>query len=567
MGPIMTITKDSLFAPPILPEIRTNPQAENGFDWPIPENANIAELCCDRWARCQPQRIALCYVDKQGAHHDWSYGALHQAACNLAAYFSQLGITAGDRVALLLSQSPEALITHFACYRIGAIALPLFTLFGIDALHYRLTDSGAKLLVTDPSQTDKISALDGQLTELKHLLVCDSIAGETLSAGTLNAELFDAAIAEPVAPQDWPAIASADTPAMMIYTSGTTGPPKGALHAHRFLLGHLPNIEISHNGLGQPGDKGWTPADWAWIGGLMDLALPCLYYGVPLAAMRFAKFDAKQAFAFIAEHQIRNMFLPPTALKLMRLAEREHGLPQGISIRSIASGGEALPEAIISWAKQVLQVDINEIYGQTECNLVICSQRPQHPLPEGAMGRATHGHQVAILDADNTICPPDSLGEIAVKTPDPVMMLGYWGQPEKTQQKITDGWLRTGDMGRMDKDGIFTFVARDDDVITSAGYRIGPSEIENCLMQHPRVQLAAVIGLPDAIRTESVTACIVPDQHDKLQELEEALKTLVKMRLSPHLMPRSFVWRQSLPLTATGKIMRQKLRSILAQNP
>ena len=147
------------------------------------------------------------------------------------------------------------------------------------------------------------------------------------------------------------------------------------------------------------------------------------------------------------------------------------------------------------------------------------------------------------------------------------MMLGYWGQPEKTQQKITDGWLRTGDMGRMDKDGIFTFVARDDDVITSAGYRIGPSEIENCLMQHPRVQLAAVIGLPDAIRTESVTACIVPDQHDKLQELEEALKTLVKMRLSPHLMPRSFVWRQSLPLTATGKIMRQKLRSILAQNP
>ena len=183
------------------------------------------------------------------------------------------------------------------------------------------------------------------------------------------------------------------------------------------------------------------------------------------------------------------------------------------------------------------------------------------------MGRATHGHQVAILDADNTICPPNSLGEIAIKTPDPVMMLGYWRQPEKTQEKITGGWLRTGDMGRMDKDGIFTFVARDDDVITSAGYRIGPSEIENCLMQHPRVQLAAVIGLPDAVRTEIVTACIIPDQHDKLEALEEALRTLVKRRLSPHLVPRNFVWRQSLPLTATGKIMRKKLRSILAQNP
>lgn len=563
----MTLTKDSLFAPPILPEIIPNPQAENGFDWPIPENANIAELCCDRWARTQPQRIALTYIDKDGARHDWSYGALHQAACNLAAYFSQLGITAGDRVALLLSQSPEALITHFACYRIGAIALPLFTLFGVDALQYRLADSGAKLLVTDPTQTDKITTLDGQLPELKHLLVCGGATGETRSASSLKPVSFETAIAEPATPQDWPAIASADMPAMMIYTSGTTGSPKGALHAHRFLLGHLPNIEISHNGLGQPGDKGWTPADWAWIGGLMDLALPCLYYGVPLVAMRFVKFDAKQAFAFIAEHQIRNMFLPPTALKLMRLAEREHGLPEGVSIRSIASGGEALPEAIISWAKQILHVDINEIYGQTECNLVICSQRPQYPLPEGAMGRATHGHQVAILDADNTICPPDSLGEIAIKTPDPVMMLGYWRQPEKTQEKVTGGWLRTGDMGRMDKDGIFTFVARDDDVITSAGYRIGPSEIENCLMQHPRVQLAAVIGLPDAVRTEIVTACIIPDQHDKLEVLEEALRILVKKRLSPHLVPRNFVWRQTLPLTATGKIMRKKLRSILAQNP
>lgn len=563
----MTLTKDSLFAPPILPEIIPNPQAENGFDWPIPENANIAELCCDRWARTQPQRIALTYIDKDGARHDWSYGALHQAACNLAAYFSQIGITAGDRVALLLSQSPEALITHFACYRIGAIALPLFTLFGVDALQYRLADSGAKLLVTDLTQTDKITALDCQLPELKHLLVCDGATGETRSASSLNPVSFETAIAEPAAPQDWPAIASADMPAMMIYTSGTTGAPKGALHAHRFLLGHLPNIEISHNGLGQPGDKGWTPADWAWIGGLMDLALPCLYYGVPLVAMRFVKFDAKQAFAFIAEHQIQNMFLPPTALKLMRLAEREHGLPEGVSIRSIASGGEALPEAIISWAKQILHVDINEIYGQTECNLVICSQRPQHSLPEGTMGRATHGHQVAILDADNNICPPDSLGEIAIKTPDPVMMLGYWRQPEKTQEKITGGWLRTGDMGRMDKDGIFTFVARDDDVITSAGYRIGPSEIENCLMQHPRVQLAAVIGLPDAVRTEIVTACIIPDQHDKLEVLEEALRILVKKRLSPHLVPRNFVWRQTLPLTATGKIMRKKLRSILAQNP
>jgi acetyl-CoA synthetase len=155
------------------------------------------------------------------------------------------------------------------------------------------------------------------------------------------------------------------------------------------------------------------------------------------------------------------------------------------------------------------------------------------------------------------------LGEIAVKTPDPVMMLGYWGQHEKTAEKISGGWLRTGDMGCMDKDGIFTFIARKDDVITSAGYRVGPSEIENCLMQHPRVQLAAVLGLPDSIRTEIITACIVPDQHERLETLEEELKRLVKNRLSPHLMPRRFVWQHTLPLTATGKIMRRQLRGAL----
>ena len=563
----MTLNENSLFAPPILPEITYNPDAPNGFDWPIPENANMAELCCDRWSRVQLERVALAHFNEDGQSRDWCYRELHQASCNLAAYLSQLGITSGDRIALLLSQSPEALITHFACYRIGAIALPLFTLFGVDALQFRLADSGAKLLVTDTSQIDKIANLEGQLPALAHVLICgrenDREIDSDNALPSMKTERFEAATRKQATLEDWPAIAHKDAPAMMIYTSGTTGAPKGALHAHRFLLGHLPNVEISHNGLGHKHDKGWTPADWAWIGGLMDLAMPCLYYGVPLVAMRFVKFDASKAFAFIAKHQIRNMFLPPTALKLMRFAEAEHGLPKGVSIRSIASGGEALPEAVVSWAKQRLGVDINEIYGQTECNLVISSQRPHNRLPEGAMGTAVHGHQVAILDTNNKPCPPGILGEIAVKTPDPVMMLGYWGQPEKTAEKISDGWLRTGDMGSMDKDGMFTFIARDDDVITSAGYRVGPSEIENCLMQHPRVQLAAVIGLPDPIRTEIITACIVPDQHERLEALEEDLKKLVKNRLSPHLIPKRFVWQETLPLTATGKIMRRHLRGAL----
>ena len=557
------IGPDTLFAPSVLSQISGGTADDRPAVWPLPDRFNIADMCCDRWAKAQPDRLAL--IEARDTHEvrHWSYADLFQAANQLAHYLRAQNITDGDRIAVLLPQGPEVLIAHFAAYRIGAVLLPLFTLFGPDALHYRLSDSGAKLVITDSDSLDKLAPLSGTLPNLSEILVCGRTNDEPTTQGTVTVRSFWAEVNQ-MPKTEIAAVSGADDPAMLIYTSGTTGHPKGALQAHRFLMGHLPNIEISHQGFPQTGDKGWTPADWAWIGGLMDLALPCLYYGVPLVSYRQTKFDPEQTFQFIAEHQIKNMFLPPTALKLMRRYELTADDLPDMAVRTIASGGEALGASLLDWARRVLAVEINEIYGQTECNLVICTARPTGlPVPDGAMGQAVPGHQVCILGPDGCPAEPGTIGEIAVKAPDPVMFLRYWNKPEETAKKIKQGWLLTGDLGCQDENGFFTFISRDDDVITSSGYRIGPAEIENCLMQHASVSLAAVIGLPDAIRTEAVTACIVPATGSGSDKLADTLKQHVRERLSAHLVPRRIIWMDQLPLTATGKIRRKALRESL----
>ena len=557
------IRPDTLFAPSVLSQISNKIADDGPATWPLPDRFNIADMCCDRWAKAQPHRLALIEAkDNEEARH-WSYAELYQAANQLAHYLRAQNIAEGDRIAVLLPQGPEVLIAHFAAYRIGAILLPLFTLFGPDALHYRLSDSGAKLVITDTDSLEKLAPLSATLPNLSGILVCGQPEDRPKTQEAVAIQPFWPELNQ-MPTTEIAAISGADDPAMLIYTSGTTGYPKGALQAHRFLMGHLPNIEISHQGFPQAGDKGWTPADWAWIGGLMDLALPCLYYGVPLVSYRQTKFDPEHTFRFIAQHQIKNMFLPPTALKLMRQHElTTNNLPK-MTVRTIASGGEALGASLLDWARRVLAVEINEIYGQTECNLVICTSRPTGlPVPDGAMGQAVPGHQVCILGPDGRPADPGITGEIAVKAPDPVMFLRYWNKPEETAKKIKQGWLLTGDLGCQDENGFFTFIARDDDVITSSGYRIGPAEIENCLMQHEAVSIAAVIGLPDDIRTEAVTACIVPASGTGSDKLAETLKQYVRKRLSAHLVPRHIIWRDQLPLTATGKIRRKDLRESL----
>lgn len=517
-----------------------------GFRWPRLDRYNIAEAVSDRWARSDPDRLALVEL-RDGRRRDWRHGELARTSRRLANAFAAYGIGRGDRVAVLLPQSPETLLTHLAAYRLGAIAVPLFTLFGPDGLRFRLADAGVKAVVTDAANLPKLAGMTADLPDLTAIFAID-----TREAGALGfwEELGRASDAHPIA------ATGPDDPAFLCYTSGTTGPPKGALHGHRVLMGHLPGVQLAHEGLGLPGDLIWTPADWAWMGGLTNVLLPALEAGVPVVAHRMAKFDPERAAALMADLGVRNAFLPPTALKLMRQA----GVARAPGLRSVASAGEPLGAELLDWGRGVFGRDINEFYGQTECNAMIGNCAAIQPVRPGSAGRAVPGHQVAILDGEGRPCASGEMGEIAVRAPDPVMFLGYWNRPDKTAEKVRDGWLLTGDEGRMDEAGYVHFSARADDVITSAGYRIGPSEIEDCLTGHPDVALAAVVGVPDPIRTESVKAFVVLREGAAETGLADVLTARVRRLVSPHVAPREVAFVQSLPMTDTGKIQRRVLR-------
>lgn len=497
-----------------------------GFRWDIPLRLNMADQACFDWAAREPDRVAII----EHGNATLTYAALAARTRTLAAHLARAGVGQGDRVGVLRSQDGWCAAAHLAVWALGAISVPLFKLFGPDALGVRLSDSGAAHVVTD-----------------------------TEGAAMLTPFAVQAHIPEALDPPDAPptcARTGPDDPAILIYTSGTTGAPKGALHGHRVLTGHLPGVIVSHDMLGQGGDCLWTPADWAWIGGLFDVLMPGLALGVPVVAARMPKFTPDGAAQIIAATGARNIFFPPTALKLLRAAD------QRISgLRSVASGGEPLGAEMLDWGRTALGVTINEFYGQTECNMVASSCAALFPARPGCIGRAVPGFDVAVIDPDGQ--PADGEGDIAIRHGAASMMLRYWNRPEATMEKFRGDWLLTGDRGVIES-GYIRFVGRDDDVITSAGYRIGPAEIEDCLLRHPSVAMAAVIGLPDPDRTEAVTAIILPAPGIMPDDaLAQALRDHVATRLSRHLVPRAVLFRDALPMTVTGKIMRRSLRDAL----
>jgi acetyl-CoA synthetase len=523
------------------------------FAWQVPEHYNIGVDVCDKWAD-GTGRLALIYEQADGHQTRYTFDDIRALSNRLANSLTAQGVAIGDRVGILLPQAPETAVAHVAAYKLGAIAVPLFTLFGVDALEYRLGNCGAAALVTDREGLAKIRPVRDRLPALKTVYCIDgAVDGEALD---FHAELA----ASPLA--FTPRHTSADDPAVIIYTSGTTGKPKGALHAHRVLLGHLPGVEMSHNFFPDGASLMWTPADWAWIGGLLDVLMPSWHHGVPVLARRFEKFEASAAVELMARHKVTHTFLPPTALKLMRGKVDESARPT-LSLRSVASGGESLGEELIDWGRRVFGVTINEFYGQTECNMTVSSCSALFAPQVGAIGKAVPGHAVAIVDERGMPVPAGVEGNIGVRAPDPVMFLGYWNNPDATREKFAGEYLLTGDMGTCDEDGFIRFVGRNDDVITSAGYRIGPGPIEDCLMGHPAVRMAVVVGMPDAIRTEIVKAFIVLDDGVTGDEaLVREIQAHVRTRLAAHEYPREIAFVSSLPMTATGKIIRKELRQL-----
>jgi acetyl-CoA synthetase len=530
------------------------------FRWAVPARFNLAHSCIERHP---PHAPALLVDDDDGAPRTYTFGELDALAARLANALIGLGVELGDRVGLMVPQGVEVVSTHMACYKAGFVTMPMSVLFGPDAVSYRLEHAQTRALVIYEEGLERFAELLYEMPDLRAVIVVGGrdAAGRNRATGP-KFVAFEDALAD-ASPDLRARDTEAEEPCLLLYTSGTTGNPKGVLHMQQWVLGNMPGVRFSHNFFPRGDDRFWTPADWAWGGGIIDALLPTLLCGRTLVASS-RKFDPDWAYTLLGRHQIRNSFLPPTALKRMRQA----GAPPGdVKMRTIACGGEALGEALLGWTEEHLGVVINEFYGQTEANLWVGNCAKRWPIRPGSMGRPYPGFDVEIHDVDaHEPVAAGETGEIVLKLPSPTSFREYWREPEKTAEKTRGGWLRSGDLARFDEDGYLWFEGRTDDQIGSAGYRIGPTEIEECLLAHPAVAMSAVIGAPDEVRGEVVMAFVVPSEGTEPDaELTRELQDHVKHRLAFYQYPREIRFVSELPMTTTGKIMRRKLREQVKQ--
>jgi len=547
------------------------------FRWRVPRTFNLAEVCARRWARSTPQAVAIRWERDDGRAGAVTYGELQRDANRLAHALHRLGVARGDRVAIVMPQRVETAVAHLAVYQLGAVAMPLSMLFGPDALEYRLRDSAAAVAIVDETAIANLLAVRAQCPALKHVVAVGSAQGsgdaDYPALLARESDAFDAVATR------------ADDAAVLIYTSGTTGPPKGALVPHRAMLGNLSGFVCSQNWFPHTADGSpsvfWSPADWAWTGGLWDALLPTLYFGREIVAFQ-GRFAPERAFELMQRHRVTHTFLFPTALKAMMKAvpDPRRAYPE-LALQAVMSAGEAVGDAVFAYGRDALGVPINEMFGQTEINYVVgnCGRwrsadgrwHPGWPQRAGSMGRAYPGHRVAVIDDEGLECPPGTPGDVAVHRrdvhgdADPVFFLGYWGNEKATRSKFTgdpaDSWCRTGDTAVMDEQGYLWYQGRSDDVFKAAGYRIGPSEVENCLVKHPAVANAAVVPKPDAERGAIVKAYVVlAPGYAGDDALVEQLQRHVRGQLAPYEYPKEIEFIDALPMTTTGKVQRRVLR-------
>ncbi|HJV60552.1 MAG TPA: AMP-binding protein [Albitalea sp.] len=560
------------------------------FRWLVPAQFNIAQACCARWARDAPTAVAVRYEHERGGAVSRTYAELQHDANRLANVLRGLGVGRGDRVAIVMPQRFETAVANMAVFQLGAVAMPLSMLFGPEALEYRLNHGEAHVAIVDESGIDNLLAARAACPGLRHLLAVGGASGR----GDLD---WLAAMA--AADGRFTAVATkADEAAVLIYTSGTTGPPKGALIPHRALIGNLSGFVCSQNWFGfadhsgplppGKGERGkgvvnngppaqsasdqvfWSPADWAWTGGLMDALLPTLYFGRTIVAYQ-GRFAPEKAFELMQRYRVTHTFLFPTALKAMMKAVPEPRRHYQLRLRAIMSAGEAVGDAVFAYCQRQLGVTVNEMFGQTEINYVVGNCAARWPARPGSMGRPYPGHRVAVIDDAGRECPRGTPGDVAVHRrdihghPDPVFFLGYWKNDDATRAKYTgdpaDSWCRTGDTAVMDADGYLWYQGRGDDVFKAAGYRIGPSEIENCLVKHAAVANAAVVPKPDAERGAVVKAYVVlAPGFEGDAALVDELQRHVRGKLAPYEYPKEIEFIAALPMTTTGKVQRRVLR-------
>jgi acetyl-CoA synthetase len=547
----------------------------SGFRWLVPEHFNIAEVCCARWAR-RPDAIRRTAIRAHGAspgNEFLSYLELQVRANALSHLLAGLGVRRGDRVAIVMPQRFETAIAYMAVFQLGAVAMPLSMLFGPEALEYRLQDSEAVIAICDESSIANVLGVRAQCPALRTLI--------GVGAAALQADVdYEAGLAQQKRHFE-PVKTLADDGAVLIYTSGTTGPPKGAFIPHRALIGNLPGFVCSQNWFGFDGRNNadshavfWSPADWAWTGGLMDALLPTLYFGRPIVAWN-GRFSPELAFELMQEHGVTHTFLFPTALKAMMKAFPQPQDKFKLKLEGMMSAGEAVGDAVFGYCRDHLGVIVNEMFGQTEINYVVgnCSMNGRTeggigwPARAGSMGRPYPGHRVAVIDDVGNECAAGIPGDVAVNRydvhghPDPIFFIGYWKNENATRGKYTGDWCRTGDLATRDNEGYLWYQGRADDVFKAAGYRIGPSEIENCLVKHPAVVNAAVVPKPDRERGAVVKAFVVlAPGHVGDDKLVAELQVHVRGKLAPYEYPKEIEFIEALPMTTTGKVQRRVLR-------
>jgi acetyl-CoA synthetase len=502
-------------------------------EWRVPGHYNIAADACDKHAR---DKLAMVWERYDGARREVSWGELQDLANRAAATLQLHGIQRGDRVAVLLPPTPEAAAIFFGVWKLGAILLALSVLYGDESIQHRLSDSQAKLLVTDEANASRFERTEG--TEI---LVLDP-DGKTLAEGPTEFTTADT---------------RADDPAQLYYTSGTTGLAKAIVHAHRYMLAHEEFV-YCHEVL--EGERFHGVGEWAWAAGIAPLLGPWRLGAVQCVYQREAGFDPHRQLDFLSRNEVTNVFVTPTAMRAM-MAVEDAGSRYPQKFRRVCSAGEPLNPEAIRWFREQFGVTVLDYYGLTE-SYPLCANYPFMEVREGSMGKPMPGWDVQILDPDENPVPAGGAGEICLRArSNPHYPLGYWNRPKDTEEVFGGNWFHTKDGATQDEDGYIWYAGRADDVIISAGYRIGPFEVESVCLEHDAVREAAAVASPDELRGHVVKAFVVlAEGSQPSDELATDIQRFVRERLSAYAYPRKIEFVDDLPKTLTGKIRRIELR-------
>jgi acetyl-CoA synthetase len=521
------------------------------YDWNPRERFNVAHEVCDRYAE-DPTRIALFYENHLGEKRTITYRELRDWSNQMANVFRKLGVKKGDRVCALLPKNPALIVYILAAWKVGAVYVPLFTAFGPQAIEYRINHSEAKVILTNKEQRSKLPPRE-KMPTLEHIFVIDEATDhndlpfwETLTKESTEHEIEETTVDDLLAIQ---------------YTSGSTGMPKGAMWSHNLLINIYPYMRYA---IGLRDDDIFLGgADPGWAYGLIFCTFAPMCFGVPIVFYE-GPFKPETYYSLMEKYHVTNFAYAPTAYRAMVAAGAELISKYNIRVRAMSSAGEPLNPEVIRFFQKHLGVTIHDHYGLSETLMLIGNLNAvDMEIRPGSMGWVLPGFEVALLDEEGVPVADGNVGQIAFNTNSiPNVFKGYWKDPEKTSERLMGSWFLTGDLATKDADGYFWFQGRADDIISSAGYRIGPFEIESCLIEHPAVVEAAAVGKPDPLKGEIVKAFVVlADGFTPSDELAQELSLFVKNHLSKHEYPREVEFVTELPKTPSGKIQRFILRN------